>query len=66
MPVIKKINEASVERRKCEDEVKRLLQEMADKKRKLMRFQQDFNVQVKSLVQEKARIDKRLVSREGD
>lgn len=64
MPVIKKINEVSVERRKCEDEVKRLLQEIEEKKKKLMKFQQDFSMQVKSFVQEKERIDKRLVRRE--
>lgn len=61
MPVIKKINEASLERRKWEDEVKRLLQEITDMKKKLLKSQQDFNIHVSNLVQEKERIDKRLV-----
>ncbi|XP_018568777.1 calponin homology domain-containing protein DDB_G0272472 isoform X2 [Anoplophora glabripennis] len=66
MPVIKKINEASLERRKCEDEVKRLLQEIADMKKKLTKSQQDFNNQVSNLVREKERIDKSMPTKKTE
>ncbi|XP_028129555.1 uncharacterized protein LOC114325641 [Diabrotica virgifera virgifera] len=58
-PIIKKINEATTERRKYDQEVKRLLGALADAKRKLHNSHQTFSMYVKELTKMKEEIDKR-------
>ncbi|XP_072396239.1 uncharacterized protein [Diabrotica undecimpunctata] len=58
-PIIKKINEATTERRKYDQEVKRLLAALADAKRKLHNSHQTFSMYVKELTKRKEEIDKR-------
>ncbi|CAH1113515.1 unnamed protein product, partial [Psylliodes chrysocephalus] len=57
-PIIRKINEASTERKKYDQDVKRLLEELTEAKAKLHETHQNFSVCVKELLTKKEEIDK--------
>lgn len=61
-PIVKKIDEASAERKKCNRDVKRLLEELTEAKKKLKDTHVNFKKYVHELLEKKEEIDKcRLV-----
>lgn len=57
-PLVKKINEASIERKKYDKDIGRLLGELADAKTKLRDAHINITSYVRELVQRKEEIDK--------
>lgn len=64
-PILKKVNQVSVERKRYENEIKRLLQELEKTKQKFSASHQNFKNLVEELLRKKESIDKWLVSRSG-
>lgn len=62
-PILKKVNQVSVERKRYENEIKRLLQELEKTKQKFSASHQNFKNLVEELIRKKESIDKWLVSR---
>lgn len=57
-PIIRKINETTTERKRYDQEVKRLVAELAETRRKLQETHKDFSECVKELLTKKEEIDK--------
>ncbi|KAJ8951663.1 hypothetical protein NQ318_012204 [Aromia moschata] len=53
-----RINDASVERKKCDEDVKRLFEELAAAKKRLVECQKNFSTHVRELIGRKEAIDK--------
>lgn len=60
-PILKKVNQVSVERKRYENEIKRLLQELEKTKQKFSASHQNFKNLVEELIRKKETIDQRLV-----
>ncbi|CAG9820086.1 unnamed protein product [Phaedon cochleariae] len=65
-PIIKKINEATTERKKYDQEVKRLLQELAEAKSKLRETHISFSTHVQELIKQKQEIESSSVKPNDD
>lgn len=61
VPILKKVNQVSVERKRYENEIKRLLQELEKTKHKFNVSHQSFKALMEDLMRRKEAIDKRLV-----
>lgn len=57
-PIVKKINEASLERKKYEKEIENLIEEIEEKKQKLHETHLNIEAYLKDLLQKKEDIDK--------
>lgn len=57
-PIVRKINEASIERKKCDKEIGRLLGELSEAKKKLCETHINISSYVKELIMKKEDIDK--------
>nr|CAI5844901.1 unnamed protein product [Callosobruchus analis] len=60
LPTIKKITESSSERRKYDEQVKTLLQELNEIKKKSFAAHQNFSIHVKELIAKKEEIDRNI------
>ncbi|XP_074035280.1 uncharacterized protein isoform X2 [Leptinotarsa decemlineata] len=58
-PIIKKINEATTERKKYDQEIKKLLEELKEAKKNLHNTHINFSIYVKELIAKKERIEKK-------
>ncbi|CAH2010914.1 unnamed protein product [Acanthoscelides obtectus] len=60
LPTIKKITDSSSERKKYDEQVKKILQELNEAKKKSIAAHQTFSIHVKELVAKKEEIDKKV------
>ncbi|VEN33911.1 unnamed protein product, partial [Callosobruchus maculatus] len=60
LPTIKKITESSSERRKYDEHIKKLLQELNEIKKKSFAAHQNFSIHVKELIAKKEDIDRKI------
>lgn len=56
-PIVKKINQASVERKKCDQDIMRLREELNEAEKKLQETHMKISTYVKELVAKKEEID---------